>query len=112
MIDRMLDRFNAISTTNARILVSIALAAFAVIAVLIGILFRNWLPSTEQITVLKGVALFLCVMMGIDLAQFTSKRITDSGYAAAKNPSAPSPVNVEAPSTVSVTSSPTPPEQP
>lgn len=110
MIDRVLDRFNSISTTNARILVSIGLAAFGVIAVLIGILFRNWLPTSEQITVLKGVGLFLCVMMGIDLAQFTSKRFSDSGYAAAKNPSSPSPVTVEAPSTVSVTTPPATPD--
>lgn len=103
MIDRAIERINAINTTNVRTLASVCLAVFGVIAVLIGILWRNWLPTEQQITVLKGLGLFLGVMMGIDLAQFTSKRFSDSGYAAAKNPS---PVNVGGPSTVSVTATP------
>jgi hypothetical protein len=90
---------NDVNTTSLRIAVSVALAAIAIILVLIGILFRNWLPTEQQLTVLKGVALFLAVMMGLDVAQFIGKRFSDAGYAAAKNPS---PVNVEAPSTVSV----------
>lgn len=103
---------NSVSTTSLRIVTTVALMAFCVIAVVTGIVFRNWLPTEQQITVLKWLGLFLSIALGLDVSQFGLKRFSDTGYAAAKNPATPSPVNVEAPSTVSVSSGPPAPMSP
>ena len=99
---------NEINTTAVRVLVSVGLASFAIIAIVWGILWRNWLPTTEQMRVLEGVALVILTMMGFDVLQFASKRFSDKGYAEAKarGKHGPSPVTVEAPSTVKIAPAP------
>jgi hypothetical protein len=92
---------NEVNTTNFRILTSVGIAALAIVFIMIGILWRNWMPTTGQVEVLKGVGIFLAVMMGLDVFQFASKRFSDHEYARAKA-SGPSPVSVGGPSTVEV----------
>lgn len=95
---------NDINTTAFRIIASVLLACIGVVIVLLAIVWHNWFPTSEQVRVLAGLATVVLTMMGFDVLQFVGKRFSDTGYAAAKNPSAPSPVNVEAPSTVTVSS--------
>jgi xanthine/uracil/vitamin C permease (AzgA family) len=110
MIDRFVDRLNKVNTTSARILASVFLAGMTIAFLLVGILWRNWLPTDQQLTVLKGIGLFLALMMGLDVMQFASKRFSDEKYVAAKNPTSPSPVTVESgPTSVTVTQE-TPPD--
>lgn len=67
-------------TTNARIVVTLALAVATGIRYFVG----GWSPSLEWLA-------FLLAMAGLDVAQFTSKRFTDATYVSAKTapPTAP-----------------------
>jgi hypothetical protein len=91
---------NDVNTTSLRIVVSVGLAAIAVVIVLIGVTMMRWEPTPAQQRVLIGVAGVILTMMGFDVLQFVGKRFSDAEYQRAKQ--GPSPVNVEAPSTVSV----------
>lgn len=93
---------NDVNTTSLRIVTSLALAIVCVPAILGAILFLDWQPKSGQLLVLGYMAAFALTMMGFDVAQFVAKRFSDAGYASAKNPTTPSPVTVEAPSTVTV----------
>lgn len=93
---------NDVNTTSLRIVTSLALAIVCVPAILGSILFLDWQPKAGQLSILGYLAAFVLTMMGFDVAQFVAKRFSDAGYASAKNPSAPSPVTVEAPSSVTV----------
>ncbi|MEP6990081.1 MAG: hypothetical protein ABJA80_04055 [bacterium] len=104
----MKDWINDLNTTNVRILASVAGAVVNITAIMFAILVLKWEPTAMQLKVLTGCAGVLLTMMGFDVIQFIGKRFSDSGYAAAK--SGPSPVNVEAPSSVTVT--PATPEEP
>lgn len=90
---------DSINTTNTRIIVSIVMAVTHSTAVVSAMLLRGWEPTPMQYKVLGGDALCILTMMGFDVLQFAAKRFSDGEYARAKNPS---PVNVEAPSTVEV----------
>jgi hypothetical protein len=92
------DFINGVNTTSLRIMVSLLLAVVYVVVILAGAILGKTLPSEA----LNTVGLFIFGMMGVDAAVFTAKRFSDVNYAAAKTPTAPSPVNVEAPSQVTV----------
>jgi hypothetical protein len=100
---------NDVNTTSLRIVTSLALAIVCVPTILGAILFLDWQPKSGQLLVLGYMAAFALTMMGFDVAQFVAKRFSDAGYASAKNPSTPSPVTVEAPSTVTVDAAPSKP---
>jgi hypothetical protein len=80
---------NDLNTTNFRIVVSIALASIGVVVCLLGVTVLGWEPTAKQLQVLEGLALVILTMMGFDVMQFWTKRSTDAGLAAAKNPSQP-----------------------
>jgi hypothetical protein len=80
---------NDLNTTAFRIVVSVLIAAVGVLVVLFGITVKAWDPSAGQIKVLIGLAGTVLTMMGFDVLQFVGKRFSDSGYAAAKNPTQP-----------------------
>jgi hypothetical protein len=86
---------NDVNTTSLRIVVSIVLAATAILMILVAILLGGWEPSAMQLKVLTGIAAGVLTMMGFDVLQFVGKRFSDATYAAAKNPSQP--VSVETP---------------
>lgn len=86
---------NDVNTTSLRILVSIGLAVFLIIALTVAMLFFAWEPSAAQKWVLIGIAGGTLTMMGFDVIQFIGKRFSDATLAAAKNPSQP--VSVETP---------------
>jgi hypothetical protein len=98
------DWINAINTTSLRIVASLALALLCVPMVLLAMLWFAWGPTADQLKVLIGLAGFVLTMMGFDVLQFVGKRFSDAEYVTAKK--GPSPVTVEAPSTVSVTALP------
>lgn len=85
-------------TTNTRIAVSLALCVVFVITALAADIAGHAITETT----LSTLAFFLLGMLGADVASFGIKRFSDRDYAAAKA-SGPSPVNVEGPSSVSVT---------
>ena len=84
-----------INTTNLRIIVSIGLAAIYVLTILAGVVLDRKMDQT----ILGTLQWFLIGMLGIDAAQFTAKRFSDTGYAAAARTPA---VSVAAPATVTV----------
>ena len=82
---------NDLNITNARIVVSIGLAAFGVIVCLLGVTFMGWEPTEKQERLLLGIAVVVLTMQGFDVIQFASKRFSDAGLAAAKNSTLPPP---------------------
>ena len=74
-MDKLLKWLGSLPTTQARIAVTLALA--------IGTAVRywtsaTWVPSLEWLG-------FLACYAGLDVAQFTSKRFSDTGYVQAKS---------------------------
>ena len=63
-------------------------------------------PTALQLRVLTALGALVLTMMGFDVLQFIGKRFSDAEYVAARK--GPSPVTVEAPSTVTVGSLPAP----
>lgn len=100
MISRLSNWINTVNTTAFRVLISIGMALSHSSAVLIAMLIFAWEPSAMQMKVLMGDAGAILTMMGFDVIQFISKRRTEVEYVQAKQ--GPSPVNVEAPSSVVV----------
>lgn len=94
---------NDVNTTSLRIVVSIGVAAVLLILLTVGVLFFHFEPTGKQMQLLYAMGGLLALMMALDVSQFIGKRFSDAGYASAKNPS---PVNVEAPSTVKVEAAP------
>jgi hypothetical protein len=94
---------NTVNTTTLRIIASVCMAFLGTMIILSAIVFAGWEPKDSQLTVLFYLGMGVLAMMGIDLAQFATKRFTHSEYVAAKK--GPSPVTVEAPSTVQVDAS-------
>lgn len=90
----IIERINALNTTNTRILDSIGLANFVVVVVMVGVTIKDWEPSEMQFKVLIAVGALILTMMGFDVIQFASKRFSDAGLAAAKNPTQPVATNV------------------
>lgn len=86
---------NDVNSTSLRIIVSIGLAVFMIVALTIAMLFFGWEPSPAQKWVLLGIAGGILTMMGFDVIQFIGKRFSDATLAAAKNPTQP--VNVDTP---------------
>jgi hypothetical protein len=60
-------------TTNTRIVVTLVLATATAIRYFLG----DWMPSIEWLA-------FLLAMAGVDVAQYTAKRFSDTGYVSAK----------------------------
>ncbi len=100
MISRFSSWINTVNTTALRIIVSIGLAVEIVNLVAIAMLFFRWEATSTQYKILTGIGVGILTMMGLDVWQFIAKRKTDAEYVTAKQ--GPSPVNVEAPSTVEV----------
>jgi hypothetical protein len=90
----IIERINALNTTNTRILDSIGLANFVVVILTIDVTLLHWEPTPMQLKVLAGVGGGILTMMGFDVLQFWGKRFSDAGYAAAKNPNQPVVTNV------------------
>lgn len=90
----IIERINAINTTNTRVLDSIVLANFVVVICTIGVTFLDWEPKPMQYKVLIAIGALILTMMGFDVLQFASKRFSDAGLAAAKNPNQPVVTNV------------------
>lgn len=90
----LIEKINALNTTNTRILDSIVLANFVVIVLTIGVTILDWEPKAMQLKVLTGLGGGILTMMGFDVLQFWGKRFSDAGYAAAKNPNQPVVTNV------------------
>jgi hypothetical protein len=102
MISRVSAWINTVNTTALRIIVSIALAAEIINLVAIAMLFFRWEATATQYKMFMGIGIGILTMMGIDVWQFVAKRKTEADYMTAKQ--GPSPVTVEAPSTVEVKS--------
>lgn len=100
MISRFSNWINTVNTTAFRVLISIGMALSHSSAVVIAMLIFAWEPTAMQMKVLTGDAAAILTMMGFDVIQFISKRRTEVDYVQAKQ--GPSPVNVEAPSNVTV----------
>lgn len=95
---------NTVNTTSFRIVASVCLAVIVALILIAALVFGGWEPKESQLTLLMYVGGGIFVMMGVDITQFITKRFTHSEYVAAKK--GPSPVTVEAPSKVEVTSPP------
>ena len=91
---------NSVNTTSFRIIASVCVACLGVLVILGAMILGGWEPKDSQLTVLLYVGGVVFGMMGLDVAQFATKRFTHSEYVAAKK--GPSPITVEAPSTVEV----------
>lgn len=87
---------NTVNTTNLRIVVSLILAVIYVLVILLGVISGH---LTDGNSALDTAGLFIFGMMGVDAVQFTAKRFSDSGLAAAKRQPV---VSVAAPATVQV----------
>lgn len=90
----LIEKINALNTTNTRILDSIVLANFVVVLLTMGVTLLDWEPKPMQLKVLTGIGAGILTMMGFDVLQFWGKRFSDAGYAAAKNPNQPVVTNV------------------
>jgi hypothetical protein len=87
-------------STNWRIFVSVCLeVVFAFV-----VLFCMATERKVAVDVVWAIGILITGWLGLGVAQFGWQRNTDRGYAAIKNPPAPSAVTVEAPSQVNVTS--------
>ena len=75
---------NDLNTTSFRIAVSVIMAAVLCTVVTAAIVLLNWMPTTQQSSVLTGVGAMILTMMGFDVLQFIGQRRTDYGYVAAK----------------------------
>ena len=96
MIARFAAWIDKVNTTSLRIVVSIGAVTTNITGINVAILL-GWEPTPMQLKVLLGEAGVFLTMMGFDVAQFASKRFTDAGYAAAKNPSQPVQTDVPSP---------------
>lgn len=85
---------NDLNTTSFRIITSCIIAFSLSHIIVIAMVWRAYEPTKIHLTVFGGILGGLLTMMGFDVLQFASKRFSDSGYAAAKNP----PTQVIAPS--------------
>lgn len=75
---------NDLNTTSFRIAISVMMAAVLCTVVTGAIVLLNWMPTTQQSSVLTGVGAMILTMMGFDVIQFIGKRRTDADYVAAK----------------------------
>lgn len=89
---------NTVNTTSFRIVASVTLAFLGALIILCAVVFAGWEPKDSQLTVLFYMGGGLFAMMGLDVTQFATKRFSHVDYVKAKK--GPSPVTVEAPSTV------------
>lgn len=96
----MTNWINTVNTTSFRIIASVTLAVLGALIILSAVVFAGWEPKESQLTLLFYMGGGVFAMMGLDVAQFATKRFTHSEYVAAKK--GPSPVTVGAPSTVVV----------
>lgn len=92
---------NDLNTTSFRITISVIMAAVLCTVVTGAVVILNWLPTSQQIMVLAGVATMILTMMGFDVLQYWGQRRTDVRYIEAKN-SGPSPVSIAPPSEVTI----------
>jgi hypothetical protein len=92
---------NSINTTSFRIVVSVVVAAVLLTLLTAAVVFVGFKPDDGQMRLLYAMGGLLGAMMSLDVLQFVGKRFSDAEYVSAKK--GPSPVTVEAPSTVSVT---------
>jgi hypothetical protein len=112
-LDGLMIRLGRFPTTQGRVVFTLLCVLATTVRYLgFGVPYRL---SSANIPVVDGWGywlMFLGAMSGLDVAAFASKRLTDTGYAAAKNQNAIPGVTVEAPAQVTVQQSAAPVAQP
>lgn len=82
LISRLSVWLPGMPSTNLRILVGIALSVVFVIVALVGIVLGRITNDNDNGLYIVGG--FILIEMGLDVLQFGTKRVTDAGYASAK----------------------------